>query len=265
MSVTAVPTTPPADAKLTDPRRGAVRFDRIRQQRAHEYVAEQIRRHISLRLVSPGKALPPERDLARQFGVGRPTIQLALRLLEAEHLLEVRRGRTGGTFVSQPARNEEAAAELVARAMRGRDEIEELLEYRGTVEPIVARLAAERRRQPDLRAMRLEIRGMQSAATEGDYMRHDTQLHLAIAAATRNRFLARAVEDTRTGLNDVISLLPESDVWHARIEDEHGELIAAIERRDGDAAQQAMHEHIANSEQGVRAVLAAIGRRRRTR
>lgn len=263
MSAVATTTIPPTNAD--DKRPAGVSFDRIRQQRAHEYVAEQIRRHISLRLVSPGKALPSERDLARQFGVGRPTIQLALRLLEAEHLLEVRRGRTGGTFVSQPARNEEAAAELVARAMRGRDEIEELLEYRGAVEPIVARLAAQRRRQPDLRAMRLQVRGMQTAATEGDYMRHDTQLHFAVAAATRNRFLTRAVEDTRTGLNDVISLLPESEVWHARIEDEHGELIAAIERRDGDAAEQAMHEHIANSEQGVRAVLAAIGRRRRTR
>lgn len=265
MSAVATATSPRADPQLTDPRRAGVRFDRIRQQRAHEYVAEQIRRHISLRLVSPGKALPPERDLARQFGVGRPTIQLALRLLEAEHLLEVRRGRTGGTFVSQPARDEQAAAELVARALRRRDEIEELLEYRGAVEPIVARLAARRRRQSDLRAMRLEVRGMQQAPTEGEYMRHDTQLHFAIATAARNRFLAKAVEDTRTGLNDVISLLPESEVWHARIDDEHGELIAAIERRDGDAAQQAMHEHVANSEQGVRALLAAIGRRRRAR
>lgn len=250
--------TPPGTAADRLP---GLQFDRIRQQRAHEYVAEQIRRHISLRLVSSGEALPSERDLARQFGVGRPTIQLALRLLEAEHLIEARRGRGGGTFVCQPARNTQAAAEQVARARRRRREIEELLDYRGEVEPIVARLAAERRRQADLRAMRRQVRGMDEAATETDYMRHDTQLHLAVAAATRNRFLAQAIEETRTGLNDVISLLPESAVWHERIADEHTELLAAIEAQDGAAAQRAMKEHVANSEQGVRALLSAIGRR----
>jgi DNA-binding FadR family transcriptional regulator len=41
----------------------AVRFDPIQPQRAHEYVAEQIRRHISLRLVLAGEALPPEREI----------------------------------------------------------------------------------------------------------------------------------------------------------------------------------------------------------
>ena len=55
-----------------------LRFERIQQLRAHEYVAEQIRRHISLRLIKPGEALPAERELAGMFGVGRPTIQHAL-------------------------------------------------------------------------------------------------------------------------------------------------------------------------------------------
>jgi len=57
-----------------------LRFERIHQVRAHEYVAEQIRRHIALRLIKPGEALPAERELAGMFGVGRPTIQHALRL-----------------------------------------------------------------------------------------------------------------------------------------------------------------------------------------
>ena len=69
----------------------------VQQLRAHEYVAEQIRRHIGLRLIQPGEALPSERELASLFGVGRPTIQHALRLLEAGRLVEARRGRlTGG-------------------------------------------------------------------------------------------------------------------------------------------------------------------------
>ena len=78
-----------------------LRFERIHQLRAHEYVAEQIRRHIALRLIKPGESLPAERDLAGMFGVGRPTIQHALSLLEAAGLVEARRGRRGGTFISE--------------------------------------------------------------------------------------------------------------------------------------------------------------------
>ena len=75
--------------------RAPVEFEPIQQLRAHEYVAEQIRRHIALRLIRPGESLPSERELATLFGVGRPTIQQAMGLLEADHLVEARRGRRG--------------------------------------------------------------------------------------------------------------------------------------------------------------------------
>ena len=55
-----------------------LRFDPIEQVRAHEYVAEQVRRQLVLGLVAPGDALPPERELARMFGVGRATVQRAI-------------------------------------------------------------------------------------------------------------------------------------------------------------------------------------------
>src|SRR3954452_21058009 len=84
-------------------RRSPVRFKRLQQPKAHEYVAEQIRRHIALRLIAPGESLPSERELAAMFGVGRPTIQLAVKDLAADRLVESRRGRRGGTFVSEPA------------------------------------------------------------------------------------------------------------------------------------------------------------------
>ena len=80
-----------------------VPFERIDPPRAHEIVAEQIRRHVGLRLIGRGDALPPERELARTFGVGRATVQQALRELEADGLVVSRRGRHGGTFVMGPA------------------------------------------------------------------------------------------------------------------------------------------------------------------
>lgn len=240
---------------------GRVAFAPINQLRAHQYVAEQIRRHIALRLIPPGESLPSERELAAIFGVGRPTVQHALRLLEADRLVDTRRGRHGGTFVIRPSENERVMDELIARVRRERDELAELLDYRLAVEPSVARIAAAKRRSGDLAAMRRAAESMALAQAEYEYMRHDNEFHLAVAAATRNRFLGRAVEETRVRLNDAIALLPESDLWHQRIDEEHEAVIEAIDRRDEDAAEAAMRVHVVNAEQGLRAVLTAVRRR----
>ena len=243
------------------PERPPVSFDPIQQLRAHEYVAEQIRRHIALRLVAPGDALPSERELAAMFGVGRPTIQHAMRVLEADHLIEARRGRRGGTFVLEPTEDALVMEELIARLLRHRDELEELLVYRSTLEPAVSRLAAETRRRSDLQTMRRAIRNMVDSTSEADYMRFDTEFHLAVARATRNRYLEQATEEIRMQLNDALSLLPESETWHRRISGEHEEIFDAIEAGDADEAEAATELHVANSDQGVRALLAAVRRR----
>lgn len=240
--------------------RAEVEFEPIQQLRAHEYVAEQIRRHIALRLIKPGESLPSERELATLFGVGRPTIQHALRLLEADHLVEARRGRGGGTFVSEPAEDAVAMEELMARVLRQRKEIEELMAYRRVLEPAVAREAATTRRRADVSAMRKALRAMTQSESEAEVMRHDTEFHISLARGTRNRFMEAAIEEQRLRLNDAISLLPESDTWHRRISGEHEAIVEAIEARDADAAESAMELHVANSEQGLRAVLTAIRR-----
>ena len=250
---------------VKEARRGAspstLRFERIHQLRAHEYVAEQIRRHIALRLIKPGEALPAERELAVMFGVGRPTIQHALRLLEAAGLVEARRGRTGGTFITRHDQDSHGADDMIVRVMRQRKELEDLLQYRRLIEPAAASVAASTRRSPDLAAMRRAIRGMAAATTEPDYMRHDTDFHIAVARATGNSFLTRAIEEIRMRLNDAMTLLPESEAWHQRLSGEHEALLGAIESGDADSAETLMQEHVAISEQGLRAVLAAIRRR----
>jgi DNA-binding FadR family transcriptional regulator len=241
--------------------RPSLRFAPIQQLRAHEYVAEQVQRHIALRLIGPGESLPSERELAATFGVGRPTVQHALRLLEADRLVETRRGRNGGTFVAAPTSDASALGGLMARVLRQRSELEEVLIYRRVIEPRVAREAARIRRREDLAAMTNAIDAMSRASSEPDYMRHDTELHLSIAQATRNRFLIGAIEDVRLRLNDAMSLLPESDTWHRRLSGEHEAIIGAICSRDAEAAEHAMDLHVAASELSVRALLSAIGRR----
>src|ERR1700686_315235 len=102
------------------------------------------------------------------FGVGRPTIQHALRLLEGAGLVEARRGRRGGTFISERGQDSLAGEALIVRVMRQRKELDHLLVSRRLIEPAVARVAAQTRRNSDLQAMRSAIRGMAEAKTEPD-------------------------------------------------------------------------------------------------
>src|SRR5687768_11846097 len=102
-------------------------FRPLEQLRAHELVAEQIRRLIAIRTVSPGQSPPPERELARLYGVDRATVQQAIQLLKREELLESRRGRSGGTFVVGSAQGNETPVGVLDRVRKERAAILEAL------------------------------------------------------------------------------------------------------------------------------------------
>ncbi|MCW2999587.1 MAG: hypothetical protein JWN65_3136 [Solirubrobacterales bacterium] len=237
---------------------GAVSFQPIAQLRAHEYVAEQLRRHIGLGLVAAGEAFPPERDLARMFGVGRATIQHALRLLEADRLVESRRGRAGGTFVVGPPRDEQGIQRLLLDLRLSKDRIEEALTFRRVIEQAAVQLAAEHADADELEAIEASNSEMRGAASELEFHRHDTEFHLRIARASHNSLLAEGVERSRLLLNNAILAQPESEMWHGRIDREHDAIVAALQARDPKKANRAMKVHLEHSEQGIRAVIAAL-------
>lgn len=238
-----------------------VQFDPIRQLRSHEYVADQIRRQIDLRLIPPGWALPPERELAQQFGVGRATVQLALRELELDHRVEVRRGRRGGTFVTGQPGDDRAMRVMMERILGRAQALEEMLAYRSVLEPGVAQMAAQARHESDLHVMAHALEEMKRKAAEPEYMRYDSEFHLALAAATHNRYMVEAIAANRRHLGDLTSLLPESDAWHERNDREHETVLRAVSEGNAMLARAAMELHVANANQSARAMLAAVGRR----
>jgi DNA-binding FadR family transcriptional regulator len=234
------------------------RFERIEQLRAHEYVAEQVRRQIMLRLIPVGGALPSERDLARMFGVGRATVQQAIESLVEDGLVESRRGRSGGTFVVGPVGSDGSLRRVLAGVKRNRPLIEEALAFRLEVEPAAAEEAARTRDDSDLERIRALIELAAAAQTDAVFMAHDTELHLAVARATRNRFYADVIERLRVVLNDPLVALPDSELWHARSHVEHTAVLDALAAGDGPAAREAMRVHVAHTSQAIRALLQAL-------
>jgi DNA-binding FadR family transcriptional regulator len=98
--------------------------------KAADVVAAALRRRIILGELQEGDALPPETELLADLGISKPTLRQAIRILESESLVTVRRGALGGIHVSVP--RIETAAGYAAT----------VLEYRGTTIPDLFEAAA---------------------------------------------------------------------------------------------------------------------------
>jgi DNA-binding FadR family transcriptional regulator len=244
----------------------------IRPAAAHELALERLQRAIQLGRFLPGDRLPSERDLAEQLRVSRTTVRAAVGVLARKGLVTVRRGAAGGIVVRTPepgGKRRELKAAL--------EEIRIVYEYREAVECAAARLAAERRRPVDLRALGRLLKAMEAltatrASREqpenvGRFQAADSAFHLAIAQAAGNALLLRAVEDARAGMFSPVGAI------FRRLEDNandfHALIAAAIAAGDGEAAAAAMGAHIAEGRRRLealarRGVPAAVNSARRS-
>ena len=208
----------------------------VQQQAAYGLTVELLRRQVHLGLLSPGERLPAERALAEQLGVSRVTLREALRVLQTEGYLRVRRGASGGAFVAAA----DALRELALRRI-GRDPAAPLrvLEFREANETAAARAAATRRTPGDLAALGAAVEAARSAADLALLRRAESQFQIALGAAAHNTLLARAIEEALAATFLPFASEPESgslrDVVRGR-----ERLLEAIRQRDPVGAEQAM-------------------------
>ena len=243
---------------MSGPDPAPLRLDPVVPRRAHEHVAEQLRRAILLRAVGPGERLGPERALAVRLDVSHVTIQHALRLLADEGLVTIRRGRRGGAYVrGVPALEPEGTR--VAGLRRRAGDLHHALDLRRLVEPGAAAQAAQRRSPEDLVALG-ERRDAVAAAAGGDdaaFMATDNAFHAALAAATGNPLVLDVVLDLQARLAPALQALPESGPWHARTVTEHAAIAEAVDRRDAPRARAAMEAHVDATQRAVAFLLDA--------
>jgi DNA-binding FadR family transcriptional regulator len=213
-------------------------------------VAEAIRRAIALGRYLPGERLPPERALAAELGVARATLREALRVLEGEGALAIRRGASGGAVVLPAALSVGDPGALREKA----GEFEDLLDFRLAVEPAAARLAAQRRTEDEYLRLHAILDGMRLHTAMPHFRRGDSAFHLAIAEAARNARLRQAVEDGRVGMALPLDAL-DFAVMLAKALEGHRAILAAIAAGDAAWAERAMVAHIEDTRRELRLVL----------
>jgi len=121
----------------------------VRAPKTAELIATLYRRQIVRGELRPGDTLPSEQQLMEQFGVSRPTLREAFRILEAEDLISVKRGSRGGARVTQPSLSVAARYVGLLLQVQGTT-IADVYEARMVLEPACARLLARRRTKQDL-------------------------------------------------------------------------------------------------------------------
>ena len=211
-------------------------------QRLYRQIADQLRSLIERGEFPTGSRLPPERDLAVQLGVSRPSVREALIALEVEGRVEVRMG--SGIYVREPGAR--------AAAIHEAESPLETIRARALIEGELAAQAAMRMKRAQLAGLReaLALMAQESAAgqtpTQGDRL-----FHTRIAAASDNSVLLRVVGELFDERHNPLfaqlgSHFENARSWAVAIE-EHKAVVEAIAHQDPAAARAAMVRHLANS------------------
>jgi DNA-binding FadR family transcriptional regulator len=242
------------------PPRPAGRQVRFRPPRggASEQVARELRRYVLSHDLEPGDRLGTEQELAAEFGVSRPTLREALRLLAGSHLIRASTGPGGGIFVASTP-NEGLGrhlSESIATMLETDTvSLDELIDARILLEvPIAGRAAANA--TPETAAeLQLAIdAAAQHAAATPPFSAADARFHRIIAATAGNELLRGFTSWTLDVLQpSLIEALGET-IDGASILDQHRAIRRGIQRKQPAAAERAMREHLEYMRQLVRAL-----------
>jgi DNA-binding FadR family transcriptional regulator len=214
-------------------------------------VADHLRGLIHRGEVGPGDRLPAERELAEQLGVARISLREALKILQDDGYVQVRRGAAGGTYVTELLQPVE---QWRARMRDQVGEIDDVIDFRIALETDAAWLAARRRSQSDLAQLRMAIKELRGAAGRTVFRSADSRFHDRLARSSGNRRLETAIRAIRGELFSPHDLLPYVDPVEESVRD-HGQIYQSIKDREPEAAAAAMREHIERTRRQLRDIV----------
>ena len=207
-----------------------------------------------------GEKMPTESAIMAEFEVSRTVVREALSKLQASGLVETRHGI--GTFVL--GLGEQTGFKITREQLGTLQDVVAVLELRIGIETEAAALAAQRRTESNLSAMRKALDALALALEQGqDAVSADFQFHLEVARATQNDHFAELMTSLGSRIIPRSRLEPEEVVtderrqYLRRVNAEHEGIFDAIASQDPDGARAAMRTHLANSRERRRRAQAA--------
>jgi len=215
-----------------------------------EQIAKEIRRYIAQQGLRPDDRLGTESELASEFGVSRPALREALRLLASSHLVRASRGPGGGVFVAS-TQNEgisRSLSESIATMLETDSvSLRELVEARIHLEVPLAGLAAQNATEEtaiELAAAIAEAEDNRDHPASDEFRLADARFHRVIAATARNELLRAFTSWTLDVLQPLLVARVGATIDGEAILRQHRAIMRAIRRGQPAAAQRAMRRHL---------------------
>ena len=216
--------------------------DYVRLPKTAMVVAGRIRSEIVRNQLANGDELMPLEQLATRFGVSLPTLREALRILESEGLISIRRGTRGGVRIHRPdSRSAAMYAGLVLQAES--TTILDVYQARCVLEPAAVRALAEAFDAGAIKRLRGAVDEIRTIEDPVTFLRAGTHFHLLIVELTGNRTLTLIASILRQIAEAAVTQVTKSLVQHEAVLDRQGalsrydRLLELIEAGDADGAE----------------------------
>jgi GntR family transcriptional regulator, transcriptional repressor for pyruvate dehydrogenase complex len=218
-------------------------YSTIHSLRLYQQISERIQNLVLEGTLRPGDKLPPERELAEQFGVSRTAVREAVKALREKGLVEIQPGR--GTFITNSTSEVmRDSLDLIMRVSLNNG-VFNLNEVRTLLEPGIAALAAERISEEEIKVLEQAVAAMDAAMSDAEaFAGADLEFHLVLARATQNPLIPILLDPVVDLLREhrkrifLVEGGPQRGQYH------HRQILAAIKKHDAVAARQAMGNHM---------------------
>ena len=217
----------------------------VKPRRAAELVAAHLRAEIVGGTRAFGATLPVERELVEAYGVSRPTLREALRILETEGLLEVTRGAKGGARVIGPSLT--LASHAVGMLLQAQHtSLADVQAARQIIEPPAARMVAERHCADDLAALGWALEAERVSVGTPEFPFAAMRFHELLIERSGNNTLSAflmVLHDIHEGVASMLSSGRHDAGIESRALQFHEKLLARVEVGDGPGAEHLWREY----------------------
>ncbi len=214
-----------------------------RAEKVSVIIAKEIVRDIARQRLAPGSILESEGMMLRRYRVARASLREALRILEIHGLIRIKPGPGGGPVVTGVDSDDFGRmATLFFQALDIR--VSELMETRLILEPVMARLAAERRDPERDERLRALVRAAFDAGDAEEEWRAAHAFHDVILSTSGNRPLNLMAPAVRDIFAERVSGLVVSESRREEVRRAHAAIAEAIFAGDADKAERLMRDHM---------------------
>ncbi|MFC4001276.1 FadR/GntR family transcriptional regulator [Prauserella oleivorans] len=214
-----------------------------RGDKVAQAVARSIVRKIRTEGLEPGAHLPSEAQMLKEYGIGRGSLREALRILEVNGLIWLKPGPGGGPIVGGAQADHFGQMATLYLQAQGTT-FSELIEARLALEPLMARLAAERQ-DPELMDALKQVSGSVRVDDDSTYLQFTGDFHRLIAAMSGNGILSLVSQSLSDIFRDRVSGIVFPKSRRKDVSASHAAIAQAIEEGKPDEAHDLMYEHMA--------------------